>query len=213
MSDTSELWEQFIRLQWLLLRYHRHNRFHGPMGEPHRGQGRVLALLKLQPEISQKELSDILDIRAQSLGELLIKLERSGFIERMPSEIDRRGMVIRLTDAGRQAADENEKKRRESDTLFDCLSDHEQTVLLEYLGRIISSLEQKVGDPHKGQRSCPPFWDRGAEPPFHQPPDGCDHRRRPRFPERGDHQFNWRHAPGRFGPDSRDDEKDGPDGE
>ena len=48
-----------------------------PYGDSRRGQGRVLAILKMQPEISQKELLYLLDMRPQSLGELLSKLEKT----------------------------------------------------------------------------------------------------------------------------------------
>ena len=96
-----DLLAKLSRIGELLHRYsHRNHRMHGPAGDPHRGQGRVMALLKMRPEISQKELAYLLDIRPQSLGELLAKLERNGYIERSASEEDRRGMNIRLTEAG-----------------------------------------------------------------------------------------------------------------
>ena len=42
--------EQLARIQWLLHRYRLQKyRAFGPMGDPHRGQGRVLSLLNLQP--------------------------------------------------------------------------------------------------------------------------------------------------------------------
>ena len=52
---------------------------------PHRGQGRVLSILKLKPEITQKELTYLLDMSKQALGELLKKLENCGYITRTPS--------------------------------------------------------------------------------------------------------------------------------
>ena len=67
-------------------------------------------MLKLKPEISQKELSDLLDMRPQSLGELLGKLERNGYITRTPSERDQRVLIIRLTDAGKNYQPLNEQK-------------------------------------------------------------------------------------------------------
>ena len=71
-EENYDLTEQFTRIEWLLHRYHQQNHTHyGPMGDPRKGQGRVLAVLKLQPEISQKDLLYLLDMRPQSLGELL----------------------------------------------------------------------------------------------------------------------------------------------
>jgi DNA-binding MarR family transcriptional regulator len=73
-------------------------------GDPLRGQGRVLALLAAKPETTQRELSYLLDMRQQSLSELLAKLEEKSFVEREKSTEDGRVTVVRLTDAGRAAA-------------------------------------------------------------------------------------------------------------
>ncbi len=143
MNESNDLFELLARVEWLLRRYHMMNhRVHGPMGDPHRGQGRILALLKLQPEISQRELGFLLDMRPQSLGELLMKLERSGYITRTQAEDDRRAMTIRLTDEGRQAAEQ----KVEAADLFACLNDEEQRTLGDYLRRIVATLEQQLGD-------------------------------------------------------------------
>jgi DNA-binding MarR family transcriptional regulator len=106
------------------------------MGNPYRGQGRVLKLLKLKPETTQKELSDLLDMRPQSLGDLLNILEQIGYITRRPSENDKRAMMIRLTEKG--ANEEiGDEKQLGFDSLFNCLSEEEQARLREYLKRII----------------------------------------------------------------------------
>lgn len=141
--NTGDLFSQFARVEWLLHRSHQHNhRMHGPMGDPHRGQGRVLKLLRMQPEISQKDLSFLLDMRQQSLGELLAKLERAGFITRTPSESDRRVVNIKLTAEGAKTAE----KQADSGNVFDCLEAEEQLALSGYLSRIIALLEKQFGD-------------------------------------------------------------------
>lgn len=138
-----DLIEQFTRIEWLLHRYHLQNHTqHGPMGDPRRGQGRVLAILKLKPEISQKDLSYLLDMRPQSLGELLSKLEKSGYINRTPSETDRRVMNIKLTKEGSEATEQEFS----FDRIFECLKEEEQQNLSSYLGRIIETLETRLGD-------------------------------------------------------------------
>lgn len=113
----------------------------GPMGDPHRGQGRVLSLLKMQPEISQKDLSYILGITPQSLGELLAKLEKNGYITRETSESDRRAMIIKLTPEGRHAAEQTRDLE-----MFSCLGEDEKDILGEYLDRIYESLSKQMGD-------------------------------------------------------------------
>lgn len=149
-SENGERREKPIRLHrklakvnWLLARYHQQNRrTFGPMGDPHRGQGRILALLKLQPGISQSELAYLLGMRPQSVGELLAKLEKAGLVERTPSETDKRVLHVKLTEAGAKAAE----KRVEVAEPFAALTEEEQAILAGYLDRIAKSLKQQLGD-------------------------------------------------------------------
>lgn len=144
-ENNFDLIMQFTRVEWLLHRCHQQNHMHfGPMGDTRKGQGRVLAILKLQPEISQKELSYLLDMRPQSLGELLAKLERNGYITRTPSETDRRILNIKLTEEGTRATQSDEQEFS-FDKLFECLSEEEQKNLSDYLSRIIETLETELG--------------------------------------------------------------------
>lgn len=143
MNDKyNDIYEKFSKLQWLLHRHHIMNHAeHGPFADTTRGQGRVLAMLKIQPEISTKDLSYLLGIRIASLNELLNKLEKSGYLVRKPSEADKRVMIIHLTEKGR------EQKQIENDYsgIFDCLDETELSTFGEYLDRIISALETQVG--------------------------------------------------------------------
>lgn len=148
MNDNQKtLMEKLFRIVTLLHRYNYKKRFgKAPFGDPHRGQGRVLSILKLKSEISQRELAYILEMRSQSLGELLLKLEKNGYIIRTPSESDRRVMDIKLTDAGREAADKNEERQQSFDKLFDCLTEDEQSNFGAYLDRLIAELENHTND-------------------------------------------------------------------
>ncbi len=58
------------------------------IADPARGQGRILAMLKIQPKIKTRELAYLLGIRQQSLNELLNKLEKSGHVERFSPDYD-----------------------------------------------------------------------------------------------------------------------------
>jgi DNA-binding MarR family transcriptional regulator len=190
-NQDAGFFEQLARIQWLMHRYRlQKHRMFGPMGDPHRGQGRVLSLLKLQPEISQKDLGYLLDMRPQSLGELLTKLERAGYITRTPSEADRRVLNIQLTEEGRKAADA--KAEPDNDSIFDCLSPEEQANLGDYLDRIILALEQALDDPQQE----PGFgfgWGFGRHGRPHHgfggPPPGPGHHHHPcrrKFSDDGD---------------------------
>lgn len=146
MSEIKkEILEQFLRLQGLLHRYHtQHFMEFGPLGTPHRGQGRVLSILKLKPEISQKELTYLLDMSKQGLAELLNKLEKKGFIKREPVEEDRRSFNVILTEEGAAVAGEMDDNPLDMDKVFDCLNDEELAKLYGYLQRIIESLENQL---------------------------------------------------------------------
>lgn len=58
----------------------------------------------VQRELSQAELAELIGIRPQSIGPILVKLEEEGLIERRPSQADRRSHLLALTDEGRAAA-------------------------------------------------------------------------------------------------------------
>lgn len=135
--------EQLQQLQLLMYRVSFHDFMGGGWHNPHRGQGRVLAILKLKPEISQKELGYLLDMSKQSLAELLAKLERNGYITREPSEEDKRVMTIRLTEKGRKAAEGVDNDSLETTKLLDCLNEEELASFSDYLGRIIRRYEER----------------------------------------------------------------------
>lgn len=144
------VYEQLRQLQMLMHREAINH--HGRMRNPHRGQGRVLAILKLKPEISQKELTYLLNMSKQSVAELIGKLDRNGYITRRPSEEDKRIMIIKLTDKGRNAVSE-EEAAPESTEMLDCLNEEELEAFSEYLGRMIKQYEgQFPNEDFEGRR-------------------------------------------------------------
>ena len=66
-----------------------------------KGQGRLIVLLKRKDNISTKELSEILNISVTSLNETLNKLEQKNFIRKVPSQKDKRVLLVELTEEGR----------------------------------------------------------------------------------------------------------------
>lgn len=142
-NKYTELYEKLSRLQWLLQRHHIMGHAEGgPMADPTRGQGRVLAMLKLQPEMSSKDLAYLLGIRQQSLNELLNKLEKNGYISRAQSEADKRVIMIKLTEKGKQ----EHQEKQDYSGIFDCLNEEERDLFSDYLDRVIAALETKVGN-------------------------------------------------------------------
>ena len=139
-----DLYEKLSQLQWLLHRQQiRSWTLNGPMADTTRGQGRILAMLKIQDGISTKDLSYLLGVRVSSLNELLSKLEKTGYVTRVPSEEDKRVMLVYLTEKGKN---EQQPESVDFGDIFSCLSDGEQEKLGEYLDRIIAALHTSVGD-------------------------------------------------------------------
>lgn len=117
-----------------------------------RGQGRVLALLDSRGEMSQRDMCLYLGIRPQSLGEILVKLEKAGYIERHTSEVDRRVQVVRITPAGHECINGNRPK-----IPFEGFSDDEIRLFLDFLHRAAQDINRQSSqmasiDPKDKQR-------------------------------------------------------------
>lgn len=140
---NNELYEKLSRLQWLLHKQQiRRYAEGGPMADTTRGQGRILAVLKLKDGISTKDLSYLLGVHVSSLNGLLSKLERSGLLVREPFEQDKRVMLVRLTEKGKSL---EEPRSVDLGYIFSCLSNEEQTAFGECLDRVIAALSEKLG--------------------------------------------------------------------
>ena len=133
--------ERLRRLQRLSRRRHIEARSSwGPFGDTTRGQGRVLAALKLSSPLPTRDLAYLLDIRQQSLNELLTKLEAQGLVERRPSESDRRVRIVSLTQAGQNASTGTGRSE-----YLGVLTDEEAAELSRLLDKVIASLEEELG--------------------------------------------------------------------
>ncbi len=108
--------------------------------DPRQGQGRILSALRRMQSISQKELGFILDIRPQSLGELLQKLEANGYITRHRSPTDKRALIVELTAKGENF----QLQRPDYDALFVDLSDTEKQIISRAMEKIASRLADQI---------------------------------------------------------------------
>ena len=116
-----------------------------------RGQGRILALLAIKPEMTQKELSMILDMSKQALAEMLGKLEASGYVERVQSEEDKRVHIVRITEEGAKAAEKMAEcnKDKELKSALDDLSDDDVEKLVSILDTINAGLDKCLPEDFK----------------------------------------------------------------
>ena len=111
-----------------------------------RGQGRILAALKLKDGIATRELAYVLGIRVPSLNEALSKLENAGYIVREPDPRDRRVQLITLTDSGRALTGQLGEGEPEGDNIFEVLTEQERTNLNDYLDRLIVRMHEDLPD-------------------------------------------------------------------
>lgn len=137
-SIYTAIYEKLTTLQGLLRKKAFNKGCTDSFGDTARGQGRILAMLKIQPEIATKDLAYLLGIRQQSLNEQIRKLEKGGYVERKPSEEDRRVMIVHLTEKGK-TVEQGEPECRYR-TMFECLTEEELGQFGEYLDRIIEAL-------------------------------------------------------------------------
>lgn len=142
--------EHFSRLHhaW---RAHQHHR--GGHIDTTRGQGRVLAALRLKDGIPTRELAYVLGIRVPSLNEALAKLEKAGHIQREADERDKRVQLITLTDSGRKIAGRAGEDSAENTDIFDVLSNEERAHLNEYMDRLITRLHEEFPDADSGREA------------------------------------------------------------
>ena len=135
--DNRLLFHKFIMINEILDK--RNKKKNPAMKSVTKGQGRLIIFLKRKDRLSTKELSEILNISVTSLNETLNKLEQQNFIRKVPSEQDKRVLLVELTEEGRAL----EFKNHEDIDIFDSLSDEEKENLNEYLNRLTMALHNK----------------------------------------------------------------------
>ena len=111
------------------------------------GQPRVLFYLEEFPGISQKELSEKLDISKESISVSTRRLETSGFLERKESDIDRRVNLLKLTDKGfRVVKDLRSNFEKINSQMFIDLNEIEKKELKRIFKIMNESIEKRLLD-------------------------------------------------------------------
>lgn len=114
---------------------------HGRDNRPfHIGRGQIITMLSKRDGVTQKELSEMMCIRPQSLSEALTKLEDEGMIRRERSETDKREVNVFITDAGR-ACCEDIHRRHEAHAaeFFSALTEEEKKTFGELLTKLVQA--------------------------------------------------------------------------
>lgn len=141
MAEKDNLTDVLLDTHNLLRRYHMtwYGKNFGGL-DPQQGQGRILSTLWKMRSISQRELGRLLDIRPQSLGELLQKLEANGYIERHRSETDKRSLIVELTIKGEIF----HLQKPDYDELFIDLNAREKATLKKCLEKVSERLTELI---------------------------------------------------------------------
>ena len=141
MAKEDNLINAFVEAYHLMHRYNMmwYGRNFGGI-DPKQGQGRILTALRRMHSITQKELGLSLDIRPQSLGELLQKLEANGYIKRYHAPTDKRALLVELTEKGEVF----QLTRPEYEELFVDLDPEERKILEQALLKISERLTDLI---------------------------------------------------------------------
>ncbi|MBR3384966.1 MAG: MarR family transcriptional regulator [Atopobiaceae bacterium] len=139
-----EVFDKFMHVQRMMrfLR-HRARADRGPAADPTRGQGRVLALLKIHDGLATRDIANVCGIRVSSLNETLARMEREGLVERRASQEDGRVQQVFLTAEGAALAP---SEGRMPGRVFADFSDEELEQLGGYLDRMATALEAELGE-------------------------------------------------------------------
>lgn len=115
-------------------------------------QQRILMMLNITGPMTQRELTEQLDIQPGSASEILSKLENGGLILRVPNETDRRTTDVQLTEEGRAlAAEAADKRRGRHEEMFSCLSEEEKETLLSLLEKVREDWKSRYREDRSGR--------------------------------------------------------------
>ncbi|MFI6086284.1 MarR family winged helix-turn-helix transcriptional regulator [Streptomyces sp. NPDC051217] len=109
-----------------------------PVSEAH-----ALGELAQEGELRQVELSRRLRLQKSTVSRLVGQLTARGWVERATAPDDGRGIILRLTPSGRNAAHNLAEARREKfSRLLDSIPPHERAGVLHALGVLTEALDE-----------------------------------------------------------------------
>ncbi len=104
----------------------------------------ALYYMKTNQSISQRELSKLMAITDSSAGRLIDRLQRDGFVDRIPSQTDRRVTMIRLTEEGDRLITSLLYVGVEfNDDLMNGISEEEKEIFEHILTKMTKNVTQK----------------------------------------------------------------------
>ena len=142
--------------------------------------GRLMSCLAENPNVSSRDLCEILDLRPSSLSEMLTRAEGEGWITRAVDEEDRRIQRIDLSPKGKSFVEEMESAReKDYQRKTACFTDEEKAQFCALCNKLSEHIERLALDLPEDRRMPPP----PPGPDFPHPGPGPDGPRP--FPPRG----------------------------
>lgn len=133
------------------------------LSEGRGSQKRILTVLLETGPITQRELTQRLDIQPGSASEVIAKLENAGLVARRESEADRRTADITLTEEGKKQGEEAKAQRAgRHGEMFSMLSEEEKAQLLALLEKVNQNWDRRFADKRGEHRHSHGERGRGA---------------------------------------------------
>ena len=113
------------------------------------GQNKILKTLDKTEdgEMLQTQLKERLGVGAGTVSEILMKMEKEGFIERRRSNRGGRELIVSITEKGRIIALESRLSEEERDTeLFGCLDEEDRKELDRILNKLLKAWHEDNGE-------------------------------------------------------------------
>jgi DNA-binding MarR family transcriptional regulator len=111
----------------------------------------VMHLLERHGELPMSRLAEMLDVSMSAATGLVDRVEERGFVERIRVPEDRRVVLARITDTGRQMLDDVEIVRTElMEQVLDELDERQLAGVASAVGSIRSALATAALDPASG---------------------------------------------------------------
>lgn len=111
----------------------------------------VMHLLDRHGELPMSRLAEMLDVSMSAATGLVDRVEERGFVERIRVPEDRRVVLARITDAGRQMLDDVEIVRTElMEQVLDELDERQMAGVASAVASIRSALDTAALDPTSG---------------------------------------------------------------
>jgi DNA-binding MarR family transcriptional regulator len=139
-TDVEKIMKSFPEIFRLL-----HQRSYQKFGNVHLypGQHKLLALIRMNEGITQKELAEKNFVKPATITGMLSKLEANRYVYRVPDETDKRIMRVYLTKEGQQLAEHAEKFIKYlSGKLFEGFTEEELQIYLKLTEKIRDNLQK-----------------------------------------------------------------------